>query len=115
MPDTTYIDLAATNHNMLAYCLVVVGQYADAARHVIQSLHISTELTNAAVHYLLTVLDELAGVLGINLDINQPNEITGALDINRPNGITGVLDVNQPNRCVEFLTDTGSSWRSSTC
>jgi hypothetical protein len=41
-----------TSHNMLAYCLVVLGKYKLAAGHVMTSLHISAELSNAATHYL---------------------------------------------------------------
>jgi hypothetical protein len=44
-------------HNLLAYCLVQIRQYARAARHVIRSLEISPHYTNVAYHYLVTALE----------------------------------------------------------
>jgi hypothetical protein len=63
-----YMDaiIKMVSHNILAYCLALVGRYRDAAHHVILSLQIKPELSNAAVHYLLTVVrfcqaDDTAG------------------------------------------------------
>jgi hypothetical protein len=47
----------STAHNMLAYCLVVMGEYREAAHHVMLSLDISTEYSNVAVHFLQVALD----------------------------------------------------------
>jgi hypothetical protein len=46
-----------TSHNLLAHCFVVLGMYKDAARQIMMSLRISTELTNPALHFLASVLN----------------------------------------------------------
>jgi hypothetical protein len=44
-------------HNLLAYFLVEIRQYARAARHVIRSLEISPNYTNVDYHYFMTALE----------------------------------------------------------
>jgi hypothetical protein len=50
-------DYRPITHNLLAYCLVEIRQYARAARHVIRSLEISPHYTNVAYHYLVTAFE----------------------------------------------------------
>jgi hypothetical protein len=55
--------------NTMAYCLVIQGEYKEAARHVVGSLRFRMDFTNAALHFLLAAYE-----------FCQPNGTAGARD-----------------------------------